>query len=138
MAEDSIIAYCRVYDGFQSLDVQMEQCITPEMLQHCRFAHSRYVNHMEDNKKTKCKKWKIQREAIQEELNQAQKEQKLDTTHTDLRKEADQLAIDAEKKNVMDLLAKLNALRSKAKDKMVELQTEADKIKDLKDKLYEL
>ena len=50
MAEDTVIAHHRVYDGIQSLDVPLEQCITPEMHQQCRFAHSRYVNNMKDNK----------------------------------------------------------------------------------------
>ena len=78
------------------------------------------------------------RKTIWGELNQAQKKkQRLETTHTDLRKEADQLAIDAEKKK-MDLHVKSNALRPKAKKKMVELQTEEDKIKDLKYKLNKL
>ena len=40
MAEDSVIARHRVYDGIQSLDVPVEQCITPEVLRHCRFADS--------------------------------------------------------------------------------------------------
>ena len=66
------------------------------------------------------------------------KEQRLETTHTDLRKETDQLAIDAEKKNRMDLLGKSNAVRSKAKEKMVELKAEEDKVKDLKDKLNKM
>ena len=45
MAEDTAIAHGRVYDVIQSLDTPMEQCIASEMFQHCRFAHSRYVNH---------------------------------------------------------------------------------------------
>ena len=133
MAEDSVIALRRVYDGIQSLDVPMEHCITPEILQHCIFPHSRYVNHMEDNK-TKCRKWKWQKKKgnIGRIESSTKKRQKLETTHPDLRKEADQLAIEAEKKKKMDLIVKSNALRSKTKEKMVELQTEEHKVKDLK------
>ena len=42
----------------------------------------------------------------------------------DLIKEADQLAFDAEKQNKMGLLVKSNALRSKAKEKTMELEAE--------------
>ena len=128
MAADSVIVHCRVYDGIQSLDVPMEQCITPEMLQHCRFAQSRHVNHIEDNKYkgSKVKKTKRGRQ-YWKHWTKHKKETKVsskETTHTVLRKEADQLAIDAEKKNEMDLIVKSNAPRSKAKEKMVQLQTE--------------
>ena len=51
MADESVVAYRQVYDGIQSLGVSMEQCITSEMLKHCRSAHSRYKTHMEDKKK---------------------------------------------------------------------------------------
>ena len=77
MVEDLVIAHCRVYDGIQSLDVPMEQCITPEMLQHCRFAHSKYVNHMDDNKKQSVESEKDRkRKAVWEEVNQEQKRNK--------------------------------------------------------------
>ena len=33
MAKDSVIAHPRVYDKIQSLDVPMEECITPEIFQ---------------------------------------------------------------------------------------------------------
>ena len=73
---------------------------------------------------------------MREEFNQAQKRNRLKTTHTEHKKEANQLAIDAEK-NMLDLV-KSNDLRSKAKEKMLELQIEEDKIRYFKDKLNKL
>ena len=58
------------------------------------------------------------RKAVKEELEQTEKKKKkLDSTVTDLEREADQLALDAEKQNKMSMLVKSNALRSKAKEK---------------------
>ena len=62
IAEDSVIVHCRVYDGVQNLDVPVEQYITPEMLKHCRFAHSRYVNDLGNNKKQGVESEKTERE----------------------------------------------------------------------------
>ena len=59
-----------------------------------------------------------ERKAVKEELEQTEKKKKrLDSTVTDLEREADQLALDAEKQNKMSMLVKSNALRSKAKEK---------------------
>ena len=140
MAEESVVAYRQVYDGIQSLGVLMEQCITSEMLMHCKSAHSRYKTHMEGKKKlNKESEKERKRKAIGGELNQSQrKKQKLEATAANLSKEADQLAVDAEKNNKMDLLVKSNALRSKAKEKRAEVEVEEDKIKDLKSKLKKL
>ena len=51
------------------------------------------------------------------ELEETEKKKKLDSTVTDLEREADQLALDAEKQNKMSMLVKSNALRTKAKEK---------------------
>ena len=53
----------------------------------------------------------------------------------DLEKEADQLAFDAEKQNEMGLQVKSNALRSTAKEKTMELETEKQRVQDLQGKL---
>ena len=120
MAEESVVAYRQVYDGIQSVGVLMEQYITSEILKHCKSAQGRYKTHMEDK-------------------NQSQrKKQNLEATAANLSKEADQLAVDAEKNNKMDLLVKSNALRSKAKEKGAEVEVEEDKIQDLKSKLKKL
>ena len=64
------------------------------------------------------------RKAVKEELEQTEKKKKkLDSTVTDLEREADQLALDAEKQNKMSMLVKSNARRSKAKEKGVELRS---------------
>ena len=69
------------------------------------------------------------KKAVKEELEQTEKKKKnLDSTVTDLEREADQLALHAEKQNKMSMLVKSNALRSKAKEKRVELEAEKQKI----------
>ena len=76
MAEDSVVAYGQVYDGIQSLGVPMEQCITSQMLRHCKSAHSTYKTHMEDKKKlNKESEKERKRKAIGEELNLISKEE---------------------------------------------------------------
>ena len=55
---------------------------------------------------------------MKEELEQTEKKKKkLDSTVTDLQRETNQLALDAEKQNKMSMLVKSNALRSKEKEK---------------------
>ena len=94
---------------------------------------------MEDNKKQSVESEKDKEKGNMGRIESCtKKKQRLETTHTDLRKEAYQLAVDAEKKNKMDLLVKSNTNRSKANEEMIEFQTEEDKIKDLKDKLNKL
>ena len=71
----------------------------------------------------------------EQEQTEKKKKKKLDSTVTDLKREADQLALGAEKQNKMSMLVKSNALRSKAKGKRVKVEAEKQKIKDLKSKL---
>ena len=52
MVAETLIAFHKVYDGIQDLDLPMEQCVTSEMLKECKFAQSRYQICMEE-KKTK-------------------------------------------------------------------------------------
>ena len=75
------------------------------------------------------------RKAVKEEQEWTEKKKKLDSTVNDLEREVDQLTLDAEKQNKMSMLVKSNALRTKAKEKRVELEAEKQKIKYLKSKL---
>ena len=78
MAEESVVAYRQVYDGIQSLGVPMEQCITSEMLKHCKSALNRYKIHMEDKKKlNKESEKERKRKAIGEELNQSPRKKQI-------------------------------------------------------------
>ena len=137
MGAETLIAFCRVHDGIQSLDLPMEQCVTAEVLRHCKFAHSCYQFHLDEMKReSEETDRERRRKAVKEELEQTEKKKKKpDSTVTDLEREADQLALDAEKHNKMSMLVKSNALRSKAKEKRVKLEAEKQKIKDLKSKL---
>ena len=130
----TLIAFCRVHDGIQGLGLPMEQCITAEMLRQCKFAHSHYQFHL-DEMKRESEETDRERKAVKEELEQTEKKKKLDSAVTDLEREADQLAQDAEEQNKMSMLVNSNALRSKAKEKRVELEAEKQKIRDLKSKL---
>ena len=123
MGAETLIAFCRVHDGIQSLGLPVEQCVTAEMLRQCKFACSCYQFHLEEMKRES------------KEQTEKKKKKKLDSNVTDLEREADQIALDAEKQNKMSMLVKSNALRSKAKEKRVKLEAEKQKIKDLKSKL---
>ena len=75
MAEESVVACRQVYDGIQSLGVLMEQCITSEMLKHCKSAHSRHKTRMEDKKKlNKESEIERKRKAIRAEIESISKE----------------------------------------------------------------
>ena len=137
MGTETLIAFCWVHDGIQSLGLPMEQCVTAEMLRQCKFAHSCYQFHLDEMKREgEETDRERKRKAVKEELEQTEMKKIMpDSTVTDLEREADQLALDAEKQNKMSMLVKLNALRFKAKEKRVKLEAEKQKIKDLKSKL---
>ena len=120
MGAETLIGFCRVHDGIQSLGLLMEQCVTAEMLRQCTFAHGCYQFHLDEMKReSEETDRERKRKAVKEELEQTEKKKKkrLDSTVTDLEREADQLALDAEKHNKMSMLVKSNTLRSKAKEK---------------------
>ena len=122
MGAETLIAFCRVHDGIQSLGLPMEQCVTAEMLRQCKFTCSCYQFHLDEMKReSEETDRERKRKAVQEELEQTEKKKKkrLDSTVTDLEREVDQLTLDAEKQNKMSMLVKSNALRSKAKEKRV-------------------
>ena len=76
MAAETLIAFHRVCDGIQDLDLPLEQCVTSEMLKECKFAHSRYQIHMEEMKKESVETEREKRQAIGEELNQAERKKR--------------------------------------------------------------
>ena len=119
MGAEKLIAFYRVHDGIQSVGLPMEQCVTAEMLRQCKFACSHYQFHLDEMKRESEETDREgKRKAVKEELEQTEKKKKkLDSTVTDLEREADQLALAAEKQNKMSMLVKSNALRSKAKEK---------------------
>ena len=50
MGVETLIAFCRVHDGIQSLGLPLEQCVTAEMLRQCKFACSCYEFHLDEMK----------------------------------------------------------------------------------------
>ena len=113
-----MIAFCRVHDGIKSLGLPMEQCVTAEMLRQCKFAHSCYQFHLDEMKReSEETDRERRRKAVKEELELTEKKKKLDSTVTDLEREADHLALDAEKQNKMSMLVKSDALKIKGKGK---------------------
>ena len=135
---ETLIAFCRVHDGIQSLGLPMEQCVTAEILRQCKIACSHYQFHLDEMKReSEETDRERKRKAVKEELEQTEKKKKKrpGSTVTDLEREADQLALDAENQSKMSMLVKSNVLRSKAKEKRVKLEAEKQKIKELKRKL---
>ena len=68
MVEESMIACNRGCGGIHNWEIPMEQCITLEKLKSCRFADSRYMTYIEDNKNSKQAN-KGDRKTVGEELN---------------------------------------------------------------------
>ena len=136
MAAEILIAFHRVYHGFQVLDLPMEQCVTSEMLKECMFAHSRYQIYMEEKKESVETERAKKRKALGEELSQAErKKRKLESMLADVEKEADQPAFDVERQNKMGLLVRSNTHGSKAREQTMELETEKQRVQDLQSKL---
>ncbi|XP_063959335.1 ammonium transporter Rh type A-like [Lytechinus pictus] len=100
----------------------------------------RYDQYMEEVKKSNLNAQRAKKRAgIQEDITTAEKKMKLvDDTIQTLRKEADQLAKDAEKKQDFTLLSKSNAFRKKATEKQEEHKSLKKKIQQLRDKLKEM
>ena len=96
MGAETLIAFCRVHDGIQSPGLPMEWCVTAEMLRQCKFAHSCYQFHLDEMKReSEETDRERKRKAVKEELEQTEKKKKkLDSTITDLEREADQLALE--------------------------------------------
>ena len=101
------------------------------MLRQCKFACSHYQFHLNEMKReSEETDRERKRKAVKEELEQTEKKKKkLDSTVTDLEREADQPALDAEKQNKMSMLVKSNALRSKAKEKGLNWKLRSKRLK---------
>ena len=86
MGAETLIAFCRVHDGIQSLGLPMEQCVTAEMPRQCKFAPSHYQFHLDEMKwESKETDRERKRKPVKEELEQTEKKKKmLDSTVTDL------------------------------------------------------
>ena len=123
MQHKTLVSYRLVYDGLQHLDVPVTDCVNPEMLNHCKHAHSRYKLHLDDQKKASAETTRAtKRKSVQDDLNtERKKKTSLEKCVSNLEQEADALASEAERKNEMALLVKSIAYRVKAKEKKTEI-----------------
>lgn len=89
----------------KSLACEVEECLTKDLLDSCRYARQRYSASLATKKKEAeiSEKENLKRKA-EEELRQCKKTQKLEALAESLVKEVDQLASDAERKNNLALL----------------------------------
>ena len=133
MQHETLVSYRLVYDGLQHLDVPVTDCVNPEMLNHCKHAHSRYKLHLDDQKKAAAETTRAtKRKAVQDDLDtERKKKTSLEKCVSNLEQEADALASEAERKNKMALLVKSNAYRVKAKEKKTGIDDTNSKIKEL-------
>ena len=71
MGPEMLIAFHRVHDGIQSLDLPMKQCVTVEMLRQCKFACSCYQFHLDEMKReSEETDRERKRKAVKEKLEQ--------------------------------------------------------------------
>lgn len=161
MGKESLTAYRIVYDGplhapklpepnkAESQSCEEEQAgmldvsripVTKKMLEACRGARKRYDSYLDEEKKKKMTNAnELRKKSVQQELTALRaNKRKLELTADVLLKEADDLAQEAEKKRKMDLLAKSNAFRDKAKGKRKEIEESSKQIETLEKKLTEM
>lgn len=117
--------------------------ITKELLNFAASARSNYRHHLEEEKKKKLTEQQSQkRKKVEEELETARKKTRtLKAICENLCEEADQLSLEAEGKRrteMLQLISKSNALRSKAREKKSELKDVKELIKEKTEELKRL
>lgn len=107
------------------------------MLSDCRAARSRYQQYLDDAKKLEALEKENERKTeIEKELSNLRKnKRKLESSIVTMQKDADDIALEAEKKRKIELLSKSNAFRAKATDMKKDLTVLDAKISSLQEKL---
>lgn len=155
LAKESLVSYRTVYDGAKreidrknseaaaetkteakKLDVS-KVTVTKKMLSDCRAARSRYQQYLDDAKKLEALEKENERKTeIEKELSNLRKnKRKLESSIVTMQKDADDIALEAEKKRKIELLSKSNAFRAKATDMKKDLTVLDAKISSLQEKL---
>ena len=136
-----MIALCVIKDHVISVGGRAESVlITKELLTSACAAHQRYENYLAQQRRQQVTaRLSKKHKAAAEDLEQL----KAKRTHTQasvdaMLKSADQFALDAEKMEQFTLIAKSNALRQAAKDKVAEVEALKQKVMDKEKELKEL
>ena len=114
--------------------------ITKELLTSACGARQRYENYLAQQRRQQVTaRLSEKRKAAAEELEQLKAKRTRTQASVDaMLKSADQFALDAEKMEQFTLIAKSNALRQAAKDKVAEVEALKQKVMDKEKELKEL
>lgn len=111
--------------------------VNKEMLQYCNRARMNYEIYLTEQRKMKIEnKATTERKMILLEITEEKKNQvKWEKAHERLSKEADELALQAEKEKKMSLLVDSNSSRKRASEFTEYLQNSRNKVQKLEDKI---
>lgn len=138
MQKHSLKSQRIIVDGLQYFDCKLEDIkVDKDMLESCRHAHSRYVTHLDENKKhKKIGEIERKRKMLDEELRERKKQKiALEKSVQKLAKDANEKAYQAEKKKSFHLLSQSNAFRSHAQEKEKDISAVNEQINELEKKL---
>ncbi|KAK7884109.1 hypothetical protein WMY93_027232 [Mugilogobius chulae] len=133
LKERSLIALRLIKDSMS--DYPVGQPLPKNLIQYCKGARMRYVQYLEDEKKNKEQSAnEKKRKALHQEMEDIKtKQRKIMKTNEIMQKEADDMAVIAEKKQDFTLLTKSNAYRrsvSKKKEELEALEKELEKLQE--------
>ena len=137
MKEESLIASI-VYETVKSSAVHFSEIrLNRRLKRNNRAARIRYQLHLEDQRKLTVESEKARkRKAVQDEIRAVESKRKLlKESIASMSQEADALAMQAEKKHSVILLAKSNAFRQKMHESEANEQSLCEKARTLKEKL---
>ena len=120
MAAKTIVSRRIVHDAIHSENCDVHEIDIPgEMLKACHHARSQYQGYLDEEKKKNASKEQDEaKRKLRDDLSDARnKKTQIESTVATLMKEADSFAVEAEKKQKMDLLSKSNAFQQKAAEK---------------------
>jgi len=136
--EESLTASRFVYDTVKSSAVYFSEIrLTPRLKRNVRAARMRYQLHLEDQRKLTAESEKARkRKAVQDKIRSVEYKRKLlkESTAT-MSKEADVLAVQAEKSSSFIFLAKSNAFRQKIHESETNEQSLCKQAHSLNEKL---
>ncbi|CAM4635460.1 unnamed protein product [Leuciscus chuanchicus] len=138
LKERSLIALRLVQDAMAERAV--DEALPKDLIQHCKGARMRYMQYLEDEKKNKeqTANEKKRKELHQDIENVKAKQRRIMKSSEMMQKEADEMAMKAEKKQDFTLLSKSNAYRKSVAEKKEELQALAKTLEDLQESIKKL
>ena len=118
LKDETLVSPRMVHDGMNTMGIDLSKFVVPkELLAHCKGARTRYEQHQADSeKKRHVAESSRKRKFVLEEIKEQKlKKVRIDKNIESLKKVADSLSLEAEKKGSFQTLSKANALRAKAK-----------------------